>query len=93
MQPLALRRPACSRLRGSHVDKIAPAGPQRSEADVPTDLLASLLIQRARTPRPTPSESNSVPPKIYAVMALTSVVTFATLTTGYQLLFSHQLFA
>jgi hypothetical protein len=75
------------------MDKIAHAGPPRSEADVPTDILASLLIERASAPCPTPHESDSLPPKIYAVMALTSVLTFATLTTGYQLLFSHQLFA
>jgi hypothetical protein len=39
------------------------------------------------------SIATGVPPKVYAVMALTSVLTFATLTTGYQLLFSRQLFA
>jgi len=31
--------------------------------------------------------------KIFSVMAMTSVLTFATLTTGYQLLFSHSVFA
>ncbi len=33
------------------------------------------------------------PLKVYGVMALTTLLTFATLTTGYQLLFPHQLFA
>jgi hypothetical protein len=75
------------------VDKIAHAGPPRSEAEVPTDLLASLLIERPGAQSPTPRESSRVPPKIYAVMALTSTLTFATLTTAYQLLFSHQSFA
>jgi hypothetical protein len=32
-------------------------------------------------------------PKIYGVMAVTTVLTFATLVTGYQMLFSQQLFA
>lgn len=31
--------------------------------------------------------------KIYGVMAVTTTLTFATLVTGYQMLFSHQLFA
>jgi hypothetical protein len=38
-------------------------------------------------------ERDRLTPRIYAVMALTSLLTFATLTTGYQLLFSPQLFA
>jgi len=50
-------------------------------------------MERASAPSPTTPKPDRVPPKIYAVMALTSVITFATLTTGYQLLFSNQLFA
>jgi hypothetical protein len=34
-----------------------------------------------------------VPAKVYGIMALTTLLTFATLTTGYQLLFQHPLFA
>lgn len=34
-----------------------------------------------------------VPPKVYVVMAITTLLTFATLTTGYQLFCSRQLFA
>ena len=34
-----------------------------------------------------------LPLKVYGVMAMTTALTFATLTTGYQLLFTHQLFA
>jgi hypothetical protein len=34
-----------------------------------------------------------IPPKVYAVMAAVTALTFATLTTGYQLLFTHQLYA
>ena len=75
------------------MDKVAHAGFSRDEADLPTDLLAGLLIERANAPAPKPRRPNEVPPKIYAVMVLTSLLTFATLTTGYQLLFSHQLFA
>ena len=73
--------------------KIAHAGPPRSEAEVPTDLLASLLMERASAPPPTTRESDGLPPRLYAVMVLTSLLTFATLTTGYQLLFSQQSFA
>jgi len=63
----------------------------RIETEVPTDLLADLLIasSRARNSR----EPGSVPAKVFAVMALTSLLTFGTLVAGYQLIFSHQLFA
>ena len=62
------------------------------EAELPTDLLASLLMERASVPSPT-RKAHSLPPKVYAVMALTTLSTFGTLVTGYQLLFSHPLFA
>ena len=73
------------------MDKIAPAGPRRSEAEVPTDLLASLLM--ASAPSPTMRKVDRLPLKIYAVMALTSLLMFGTLATAYTLLFSHRLFA
>ena len=38
-------------------------------------------------------QADRVPAKVYAVMALTTALTFATLTTGYQFLFTHQLYA
>lgn len=60
---------------------------------MPTDLLASLLMKRASAPSPTTREPDRLTPKIYAVMVLTSLLTFATLVTGYQLLFAHHWFA
>jgi hypothetical protein len=63
------------------------------EAEVPTDLLAGLLMERASAPAPTQREPENLQAKIYAVIALTSLLTFGTLVTGYQLLFSHHLFA
>jgi hypothetical protein len=61
------------------------------EAELPTDLLASLLMEQ---PVASPTrKAHSLPPKVYAVMALTTLSTFGTLVTGYQLLFSHPLFA
>jgi hypothetical protein len=40
------------------------------------------------------SRPEKLTPKIYAVMAMTTALTFATLTTGYQLLFPpHAMFA
>jgi hypothetical protein len=65
----------------------------RIEAEVPTDLLADLLIEQASAPVPRPRQPESFPAKVYAVIALTTVSTFGTLVTGYQLLFAHQLFA
>ncbi len=75
------------------MDKIADAGTSSSEAEVATDLLAGLLIEQASGSSPTIREPDILPAKVYAVMALTTMLTFGTLVTGYQLLFSHQLFA
>jgi hypothetical protein len=61
------------------------------EADLPTDLLAGLLMEQVREPSAT--RSDRLPLKVYGVMAMTTALTFATLTTGYQLLFTRQLFA
>lgn len=45
----------------------------------------------ATAPRAQPEK---LPAKVYGVMAVTTALTFATLMTGYQLLFPpHQLFA
>lgn len=62
------------------------------EAEVPTDLLASLLMEQAGVATPN-RKTASLPPKVYAVMALTSLSTFGTLVAGYQHFFPHQLFA
>jgi hypothetical protein len=37
-------------------------------------------------------KTDSLPAKIYAVMGVTTLLTFATLRTGYEHFFSHQLF-
>jgi hypothetical protein len=47
---------------------------------------------RGEAPAPV-DQSERVPAKVYGIMALTTALTFTTLTTGYQLLFQHQLFA
>ena len=39
------------------------------------------------------NDAFGLPSKVYGVMALTTTLTFAALTTGYQLLFSHSVFA
>ena len=62
------------------------------DAEVPTDLLASLLMESASAP-PTARKAEGLPVKVYGVMALTSLLTFGTLVTGYELLFARQLFA
>jgi len=52
------------------------------------------LPAAARETAPAPlAQSEKVPAKVYGIMALTTALTFTTLTTGYQLLFQHQLFA
>jgi hypothetical protein len=69
------------------------AAPPLSETPVPTDLLASLLMERASARSPATSERSALLLKVYGVMAVTTLLTFGTLATGYQMLFSHQLFA
>ena len=59
--------------------------------DMPTDLLAGLLMEQVR--QPSAARSERLPLKVYGIMAMTTALTFATLTTGYQMLFTHQLFA
>ena len=63
----------------------------RAGQDMPTALLAGLLMEQVR--QPSAARSERLPLKVYGVMAMTTALTFATLTTGYQLLFTHQLFA
>lgn len=58
-----------------------------------TDLLAGLLMEQARDRASRAAGPERLTARIYAVMAVTTLLTFATLTTGYQLLFTHNLFA
>ena len=71
---------------------VATSG-RKAETEMPTDLLAGLLMEMARERRPAAARPGRVPLKVYGVMAMTTLLTFATLTTGYQLLFAHPLFA
>ena len=66
---------------------------RKAEKEMPTDLLAGLLMEVTRETRLAAARSGRVPLRVYAVMAATTLLTFATLTTGYQLLFVHPLFA
>jgi len=52
-----------------------------------------LPVEQAAEPSPTLRRPDGLSPRIWAVMAFTSLSTFATLTTGYELFFSRQLFA
>ena len=73
--------------------ELSIADSPRTEADMPTDLLAGLLMERARQPRVIAASPDELPPKVYGVMAVTTLLTFATLATGYQTLFTHSVFA
>ena len=58
----------------------------------PAQAVSASTPVAADAPAPI-AQSAKVPAKVYAVMTLTTVLTFATLMTGYQLLFPpHQLF-
>jgi predicted membrane channel-forming protein YqfA (hemolysin III family) len=65
----------------------------RREAEVPTDMLAGLLMLQESAPSTVKREPERLSVKIYLVMAVTTLLTFATLTTGYELFFAHQMFA
>ena len=47
-------------------------------------------IKRTNGPR---AEGSGVPSKVYGVMAMTTLLTFATLMTSYQMVFSQSVFA
>jgi hypothetical protein len=70
----------------------ADAGAPPIEAQVPTDLLAGLLMELTDAPPGQPRDADSLPSKVYPVMAVTTLLTFVTLRTSYQFFFSHQLF-
>ena len=49
-------------------------------------------VKRTIEPR-IAEKARRLPPKVLGMMAVTTLLTFATLTTGYQLFFSHSVFA
>lgn len=63
--------------------------------DFSSDLERLIAKRREAAPAAAPqAQPVKVPARLYGVMAMTTVSTFATLATGYQLLFPpHQLFA
>lgn len=71
------------------MDKMPYPAAARREAEMPTDLLAGLLMEQAAAPAAPARKSDKLPARIYGVMAVTTLLTFATLTTGYQVLFAH----
>lgn len=52
--------------------------------------LGSAAAKAPLAPSPKPEK---LPAKVYAVMALTTALTFATLNTGYELLFTRHVVA
>ena len=64
----------------------------QNEAEMPTDMLASLLMEQARARRSTTREASRLR-AVYGVMGATTLLTFATLTTCYHWLFAQQVFA
>jgi hypothetical protein len=84
--PEGARRP-----KGIAMTELAQADCLGTEADMPTDLVAGLLMEmeRARSAR----APDRLTLKVYCVMAITTALTFATLVSGYQMLFTQQLFA
>ena len=63
-----------------------------SEQPVATDLLAGLLMEQASARAADAVDADRVTAKIYALMVVTTVLTFGALLTCYQLFFAQQLF-
>jgi hypothetical protein len=55
--------------------------------------LTKVIAKRRNIESAPPSEAEQLPPRIYGIMAATTLATFATLTASYQLLFTNQPFA
>ena len=77
----------------SEMDQFSCGDCSRSEAEVPADLLAGRLMELDHGQEAAPARTDRLTPKMYAVMAVTTLLTFGTLTTGYQLLFAPHPFA
>ena len=60
---------------------------------VPSDLVAALLAKRSRAELAPERRPLTLPARIYGVMTATALLTFATLTQGYEMFFTHQLYA
>jgi hypothetical protein len=75
------------------MDTYQHANGLETEAEMPTDLLAGLLMELAHAPDAVAARPERVPLKVYGVMAVTTLSTFATLVSGYQMLFAHHPFA
>jgi hypothetical protein len=67
----------------------------RDDVDLLSDLEKLVAKRRVAAAAPAPrAEPEKLPAKVWGVMAVTTVLTFATLMTGYQLLVPpQQLFA
>ena len=78
---------------GNEMDTFPHADHPWLSGRVPTHLLAGLLMELASRPKPAAAQPERLTLKIYCVMAVTTLLTFVTLTTAYQTLFSHELFA
>lgn len=63
-----------------------------SERPVLTESLVRPLLN-LEEPSIAAAETHRLPAKVYAVMAVTTLLTFTALRTAYEYLFSYQLFA
>ena len=78
--------------RSSELTHLDRAAAHEGEPYASTDMLAGLLMQHGGRAPAKPHGGESVPAEIYAVMIVTSLLTFATLRTVYEFLFAHQLY-
>ena len=60
---------------------------------VPADLVSALLAKRRNSSTALEGQPLKLPAKIYGVMTATALLTFTTLTQGYELFFARHPFA
>ena len=72
---------------------IESAGGSVAKERVPADLVAAVLATRDRVHPAPECVPLKLPARIYGVMTATALLTFATLMQGYELFFTHPLYA
>ena len=63
------------------------------DGSLSSDNVAEVTANGRNPDWPEGRHAQTLPARIYGIMAATTLLTFATLTAGYELLFTNQLFA
>jgi hypothetical protein len=79
---------------GEHQPEVAKKGDRNMSESWAKPITKPYFPEREQASAPSPTDLQvGVPRKVLAVMVTTTVLTLATLTTGYEIFFSHSAFA